>query len=252
MQLSGVVKRRRRSGYAFDLVVRNLRLRKAEFLAIVGESGSGKSTLMDIVGLLLQPDEAGCFVFDAAGRCERGAAIDLVRCGRAALSRLRRRHIGYILQTGGLLSFLTVKRNIQLQAQLNGLTGSEATASARAESLGIADQMRKKPQFLSGGQRQRAAIARALSHRPALIIADEPTAAVDRGNARRILQELRHAVDHSGATVVIVTHDIGLIEGRVDRIIEMKLHQTAEGGWMGICDDGCEVQCEGNGFRFMS
>jgi putative ABC transport system ATP-binding protein len=133
------------------------------------------------------------------------------------LARIRRSDIGYVLQTGGLLPFLTVRQNILLPCRLNGMTHMEPEIQTITERLGIGDQLTKKPRFLSCGQRQRVAIARALIHRPALVLADEPTASVDKPTAIAIRDTFKALTQHMGVTLCMVTHDESLVAGAVDR-----------------------------------
>jgi putative ABC transport system ATP-binding protein len=141
------------------------------------------------------------------------------------LAAIRKNAIGYVLQTGGLLPFLSVKENILLPCKLNCLSEQEAGVMELAEYLGIHDQLHKKPQYLSGGQRQRVAIARALAHRPPLVLADEPTAAVDKLTAVEILNKFKEFTIDMGMTVVLVTHDQGLATGATERIFSFQVEK---------------------------
>jgi len=175
-------------------------------LALIGESGSGKSTLLELLAMILMPTEAGEFSFIPS----RGApACDLDAVwrerGSDTLSELRSRYIGYVLQHGGLLPYLTVRRNIELPRLLLGLP-VDAVADELGDKLGIAAQLDKLPSALSVGQRQRAAIGRALSHEPPIVIADEPTAAIDPVNAQRIMALLIDLVEALGVTLIFATH----------------------------------------------
>jgi putative ABC transport system ATP-binding protein len=125
--------------------------------------------------------------------------------------------LGYVLQTGGLLPFLSVHDNIALPCELAGLGDGRDRARRLAEELGIVDQLDKKPAHLSGGQRQRVAIARALVHEPALVLADEPTAAVDVANAAAIARTFGDLTKTRGACVVMATHDENLARSVADR-----------------------------------
>jgi putative ABC transport system ATP-binding protein len=162
--------------------------------------------------MLLQPTEYESiqFVPDAnangydIGAYWREGATDL-------LTDLRSRYIGYVLQTGGLLPYLTVRENINLSRRLLHLP-LDGKADSLAEKLGIADQLDKLPAMLSVGQRQRAAVARALAHQPVILIADEPTAAVDPINAERIVALLAGLADELGVTLLIATHAHALVQ----------------------------------------
>lgn len=222
--LEGVVKARERGGVRFTLAVERMAVARGQFVALAGPSGSGKSTLLDLLGLALRPDRAGRFALDVGGP----SPLDLARRSEEELAAIRRRHIGYVLQTGGLLPFLDVRRNIMLPARLCRLADAAASARDLAERLGIADQLDKKPAFLSGGQRQRAAIARALVHRPRLVLADEPTAAVDQLHAREIVAELKGLTTRLGVTVIMVTHDLPLVARAADRLFRFDLTRTGD------------------------
>jgi putative ABC transport system ATP-binding protein len=185
---------------AFRLEVPALRLEPGARLVLHGASGSGKSTLLDLLALALRPDAVARFVV---------AGMDVAqawRLGGAALDGLRARRLGYVLQTGGLLPFLTVRANIALPGEIAGRP-DPARVGALARRLGIAEQLGKRPQALSVGQRQRVAVARAVAHRPALVLADEPTASVDPAMAEEVLDLLLAETEAAGAALVLATHD---------------------------------------------
>jgi putative ABC transport system ATP-binding protein len=205
--LDHVVKWRRSRGAAFCVRIERMALPRGAAYAAAGPSGCGKSTLLDLLALALRPDSCGAFVLSPAGD---GRGLDIAQAwahgGEAALGAARRRHIGYVLQTGGLLSFLSVRENIALPARLNRRAAGERIATL-ARRLGIADQLDKHPADLSVGQRQRVAIARALVHRPALVLADEPTAALDPETADVVMELLVEQTRAEDATLVVATHD---------------------------------------------
>ena len=186
-------------------------LRPGAHLALVGPSGSGKSTLLDMLALALAPDAADVFLFDDG----TGESVDVGGLWRRGdsdrLAALRRGRIGYVLQTGGLLPFLSVRENIALPLRLNGFP-DDGAVEALAERLGLSDRLGLRPGALSVGERQRAAIARALVHRPALVIADEPTASVDQANAEKIFALFAELIAQAGGAAVIATHDRALAE----------------------------------------
>ncbi len=208
VRLEGVLRWRRNSAAAFAVRVETLTLAAGAAYAAAGPSGCGKSTLLDLLALALRPDRADRFVLGPAGG---RVAVDIAAAWRdesdAVLGAIRRRHIGYVLQTGGLLPFITVADNIALPARLNG-TRDRSRVTALAERLGIVDQLAKYPADLSVGQRQRAAIARALIHRPLLVLADEPTAALDPEAAETVMALLVEQTRRDGATLVVATHDV--------------------------------------------
>lgn len=156
--------------------------------------------------MILRPTEAAAFRFQP--RADE-AAVDVHAAWQAdasdRLSDLRSRHIGYVLQHGGLLPYLTVRRNIELPRRLLGLPAGHV-ADRLADRLGISQQLDKLPAALSVGQRQRAAIARALAHDPPIVIADEPTAAIDPINAARITRLLARLADELDVTLIVASH----------------------------------------------
>jgi len=164
--------------------------------------------------MILMPTAAREFSFSPSHE-EPVSDLDAIWRARGsdALSELRSRHIGYVLQHGGLLPYLTVRRNIELPRLLLGLTVG-STADDLAAKLGIAAQLDKLPSALSVGQRQRAAIGRALAHEPPIVIADEPTAAIDPLNAQRIIALLVDLVDALGVTLILATHAHELVRER--------------------------------------
>ena len=187
--------------------------------AVMGLSGSGKSTLLQCAAGLDRP---------SAGKIHIGG-IDVTALRRKKLSVLRREHVGFVFQAFNLVPTLSVAENIALPLRLDGRHVDRRRVREVADRVGIADQLRQLPDTLSGGQQQRVAIARALITNPAVIFADEPTAALDPYTTEAVLSLLRRAVDELGQTVVLVTHqpsvaawaDRVLILHR-GRLVEMK------------------------------
>ena len=196
------------------------------FVIIYGKSGCGKSTLTDTLGLILEPTSAGSFMLE--GKCGR---VDLLQVSPAVKAQIRGSEIGYVLQSGGLFPFLDVMDNIMLPGRLLGISESvlKERAVELASSIGIADQLHKKPQHLSGGQRQRVAIARAVVHNPPIVLADEPTAAVDQVSANDICVLLRKIVQENNASLVIVSHDRELMKKYADYEVTFKLNKDERG-----------------------
>jgi putative ABC transport system ATP-binding protein len=203
--------RQRGGDDGFRLEVPRLGVRRGECIAITGPSGCGKSTLLDLLGLVLRPDRCAAFEM----RPRDGSVVDVARLwrhdDRNGLAQVRAQHIGYVLQTGGLLPFLSVIENIGLSRALLGLDTSDGLVERLAEALKIGHLLGKKPQALSIGERQRVAIARALAHRPAFLLADEPTAALDPAHALQVMKLLLAIVQHFQITAIIVSHDWELV-----------------------------------------
>ncbi|MFN8640695.1 MAG: ABC transporter ATP-binding protein [Candidatus Binatia bacterium] len=197
----------------------DLDIHAGELTAIMGRSGSGKSTLLHILGLL-DAEYEGRYAFDGEG--VSGLSAD-------RLSRLRNRKIGFVFQQFHLLPQLTILENAALPALYAGGAPRDCRAAARTrlEQMGLGHRLDHRPSELSIGQRQRAAIARALVNEPRLILADEPTGALDSRTAREILELLRE-LHRGGATVVIVTHDQE-VGAAAERIIHIHDGTTDDG-----------------------
>lgn len=177
----------------------SLTVNAGETVAIMGPSGSGKSTLLHCMSGVLTPTHGDvCF-----GDTRVSSLPDHQR------SRLRLRHYGFVFQDGQLLPELSNLENIALPALLTGLTRRAARTRAQRllDQLGLGDIAQRRPAEVSGGQAQRVAIARALVTKPAVIFADEPTGALDQGTGHEVMQMLSALVQHSGATLIMVTHD---------------------------------------------
>ncbi len=224
IRLDGVRKTRGQDAQRYSLQVDRLHLAVGERVALVGPSGCGKSTLLDLLALVLAPDAAQGFVLggeDVAGLW-RGRQLD-------RLASWRSRHLGYVLQAGGLLGFLDVRGNIRLPRQLLGL-GDDGSVERLAEALDVHDQLGKKPAALSLGQRQRVSCARALAHAPTLLLADEPTAALDPVNAERVMQLLLREAKARQVTCVVATHDEALARQAGLTVLRMACRREADGG----------------------
>jgi len=222
LTLQRVVKIRKKGGSSFTLKVPKFQINSGEFVGIIGPSGCGKSTFLDILGLILSVDESDDFSLHIGNK----PPIDISRQSDRELAKIRRNYIGYILQSGGLLPFLSVKDNILLSGRLNNYPIPEELFFAMVKRLGIVDQIDKKPQYLSGGQRQRVAIARALILKPALILADEPTASVDRPTALEIRDQFKTLAKENNLTVLMVTHDTDMLENNCDRIFTFEVKKV--------------------------
>jgi putative ABC transport system ATP-binding protein len=256
--LSELSKVRRKGGISFELIVPELRIGRGELIAFVGQSGCGKSTLLDILALVLRPTGAGRFLLRVytnshgppsgapselpvkGGPCRpfiphgepeadsppEGVLQDINALDDRALADIRRSQIGYVLQSGGLLPFLTVGENILLTSAMNDCPDQLSTLESLVRRLDIADQLGKKPRHLSGGQRQRVAIARALVHRPPIVVADEPTAAVDRINAREIRRIFVSLAREMRVTFLLASHDKELVSETADRVFTFSVERV--------------------------
>jgi putative ABC transport system ATP-binding protein len=191
----------------------SLQVNSGEFVAIVGESGVGKSTLLNCLAGLDQWDQ-GSVLLDGQ---------DLGRLGDEPLARLRRQHIGFVFQAFHVLPHLDVAQNVALPLMLLGQHDA-ARVQAMLAAVGLEGLGARLPQQLSGGQLQRVAIARALVHRPALLLADEPTGNLDPSTALRVLDTLVDQTRQHGAALVLVTHSQAAAE-RADRVLQL----TAQG-----------------------
>ncbi|MFE2755100.1 ABC transporter ATP-binding protein [Actinosynnema sp. NPDC059335] len=189
-----------------------LTVREGEAVAVLGPSGSGKSTLLNLVAGLDRPDTGEVTV--------AGARVD--RLGEAASARHRRAHIGMVFQFFNLLDDLTVADNVALPAQLTGTNrrAAHARAAELLDRLGVARHARAYPGRLSGGERQRVAVARALMNRPALLLADEPTGALDTASGEDV-GALLTELNAEGQTLVVVTHDLALARSCTRRTVHL-------------------------------
>lgn len=183
-----------------------LTLARGQVLAITGESGCGKSTLLEALGLLLAPESVAQFSLGG-----RDIAALLTADDQPALADVRARSLGFILQSGGLLPFLKVRDNINLPRRLLGLDSKSDHVDRAIAALRLEPLLDQLPQALSIGERQRVACVRAIAHQPQLILADEPTAALDPHNARQLFELLLSLVDELGLSALIVSHDWALV-----------------------------------------
>jgi putative ABC transport system ATP-binding protein len=218
VQLSTVTRRFDANPPALDAVT--LTVSQGEAVAVLGPSGSGKSTLLNLVAGLDRPTAGTVTV--------AGCRVD--RLGEARSARFRRERIGLVFQFFHLLDELTVLENTALPARLAGL--SRRTAISRAEALldrlGVGRHGRAYPSRLSGGERQRVAVARALVNRPALLLADEPTGALDTASGQDVKELLLELHRDEGQTIIMVTHDPMLAQGCASRIVRLVDGRIAE------------------------
>ena len=189
----------------------SFKINKGEFVAIVGQSGSGKSTCMNIIGCLDVPTE-GTYLLDGK---------DVGKMSRRELAHIRNEKLGFIFQQYNLLPKLTLLENVEVPLVYAGIPAAQrhATAKAALERVGLGNKLKNLPNQLSGGQQQRVSIARALARGPAVILADEPTGALDSHTSREVLGMLQD-LHKQGNTVVLITHHMNEAE-HADRVIVM-------------------------------
>lgn len=208
-KLKNVVKQRQRE-QGYKLLIRELNIPRGSRIAITGPSGCGKSTTLDILGLSLQPDTGDEFLFTP----KNGTAANILTIwedgGQDELATRRLHNMGYVLQSGELIPFLNVMENMTLTAKLAGMDEAQAqkTASDFGKELGIEHLFKAMPSTLSVGERQRVAIVRALTPGPEVILADEPTAALDPLHAAQVMRIFLDVVARLGSTLILVTHNV--------------------------------------------
>ena len=196
----------------------NLTVNKGEIVAVVGASGSGKSTLLQVMGGVDTPNEGNVIV----------DGKDITRLTDEEMSVFRRRKIGFVFQAYHLIPVLTVEENIKMPILLDHRKPDRDYIDHIIEMLGLKDRRKHLPNQLSGGQQQRAAIARALANRPALILADEPTGALDSKNGNEVITLLQNSVKKLDQTLVLITHNIDLAR-EADRIVRITDGKISEG-----------------------
>lgn len=188
--------------------------RQGEVVALLGPSGSGKSTLLTTLGLLNLPDRGSVWLGGTLAVEDGRARVDL--------AAMRRTRIGFVFQKANLIPFLTAEENVRLPTVLDGRgAAGRQRAAELLEYLGLGERAHHYPEQLSGGQQQRVAIARALANHPPVILADEPTAALDKERGRDVMELLRKVAREQGSAVVVVTHDHRTLDV-FDAIYEME------------------------------
>ena len=190
-------------------------IQRGQVVALLGPSGAGKSTFLTAVGLINPPTSGQILI---SGVPILDGPISLVN-----LRSFRRQHIGYVFQKSNLIPFLSARENVQVAMELNGVGRRQARRRALEllEELGVAERADNGPSMLSGGEQQRVAIARALANQPSVILADEPTAALDSHRGRQVMELFREVAHQHGAGVIVVTHDHRTLEV-FDVIYEME------------------------------
>ena len=200
----------------------NLKINQGEFISILGPSGSGKTTLMNIIGCLDVPTSGKYELTD----------IEVSEMDEEELSEIRNSEIGFVFQQFQLLPRLNALENVELPLIYGGIPEKERKLKAKAmlERVGLSDKLRNKPNQLSGGQQQRVAIARAMVTEPTILLADEPTGALDQKTGQQIL-ELFKEINAEGRTIIMITHDVEIAKyaGRVVNILDGKLSEVSAG-----------------------
>lgn len=197
--------------------VERFSLDTGEQVALIGSSGSGKTTLLHLIAGILTPD-SGHILFDLDGGA--APAVDVCALPEADRDVFRGRNIGYIFQTHHLLPGFTALENVLLGMSFTGRPADSGHARALLEEVGLADRLNYKPSRLSVGQQQRVAVARALANRPKLVLADEPTGALDATNAQQVLELIRKLCTEVNASLLMVTHDSD-IAGQFPRVVSL-------------------------------
>jgi putative ABC transport system ATP-binding protein len=197
----------------------DLEIRSGEFLAIMGPSGSGKSTLMNIIGCLDRPTD-GAYELDG---------INVNRLSDSQLARLRNRRLGFVFQSFNLLPRLRAVDQVALPLTYRGATNRRRAALSALHMVGLADRAGHKPTQLSGGQQQRVAIARALVGKPTIILADEPTGALDTKTSVDVMEIFRRLNERSGITIAFVTHEpqVANYTRRIVRVLDGEIVSDA-------------------------
>ncbi len=200
----------------------NLTVRRGELTALLGPSGSGKTTLLTSIAGIIEPTHGRVCI---AGTCfyDNGWRVRDLR-------KFRREHLGFIFQSHNLVPFLTARENVLVALQINGVTGAKAVRIAQEllDYLGVGERQSHLPEKLSGGEQQRVAIARALANSPPVILADEPTAALDTERGQSVMALFRQIAREKGSAVICVTHDHRMIEG-FDHIYHVKDGRVSDG-----------------------
>jgi putative ABC transport system ATP-binding protein len=193
----------------FDI---NLQIDRGEIIIMTGPSGSGKTTLLTLMGSLRTVQDGNLSILGQA----------LLNASKEQMT-LARRNIGYIFQAHNLLNFLTAYQNVEMALEIQDITVAEADTRIQTvlSAVGLADRMDYYPSDLSGGQKQRVAIARALVSQPKIILADEPTAALDKKSGRDVVEIMEKLAREQGCTILLVTHDNRILD-LADRIIYME------------------------------
>lgn len=205
----------------------NLRVNAGEFLAIAGPSGSGKSTLLNLIGCIDKPTEGHIVV----------GGVDTSKLTPKAMTTLRREKIGFVFQTFNLIPVFTAAENVEFPLLIRGVGSRERRmrVAEALDSVGLSARANQRPDLLSGGERQRVAVARAIVHRPTLVLADEPTANLDTNNATQLIDLMQDLNVRLGLTFIFSTHDARLLD-HTPRIVRLTDGQViSDTHAVGVC-----------------
>ena len=204
----------------------DMTIKKGEFVSVVGQSGSGKSTLMNIIGALDRPTSGEYRLDDA----------DLCQLNEDDLSDIRNQKIGFVFQTFNLIPRSNALRNVEVPMLYNGLSPGKRLNRAKEllDMVGMSERMNHLPNELSGGQKQRVAIARSMANNPSIILADEPTGALDSQTGRMVMDIFHKLHKKEGKTIVLITHNAELA-GETERIITIKDGEIVNGSTSSNC-----------------
>lgn len=201
----------------------DLQVKEGEFVSLVGASGSGKTTLMNIIGILDKPTD-GVYLLEG---------MDVAKAKDVELSKIRNKKIGFVFQTYNLVPRASALKNVELPMLYGGMEKRKRRERAREllELVGMSDRMNHKPDELSGGQKQRVAIARAMANNPSIILADEPTGALDSKTGRKIMDLFHKLNKEQGKTILLITHsnELALETGRIITIKDGSITGEAKG-----------------------
>lgn len=243
------LRKARGRGPGYALHIPHLRIEHGARVAITGPSGCGKSTALDILGMILAPDAGESFLFSphsgpaGAETAPRREPVDVLACWRTGrrdrLAAARLAHMGYVLQTGGLLPFLSVRDNMTVTAELLDLPDRREAVGRVAAALGVQRLLAAMPGQLSVGERQRVAIGRALLSKPSVVLADEPTAALDPGHADAVLDSFLACADQTGAALILATHDARLVRRGAFTELPMRVESLGDGSSRAVLEWPC-------------
>jgi len=205
--------------------IERLAIASGEQVAMIGSSGSGKTTLLHLIAGILTPD-SGSIIFDLDGEDIRGnppretTRIDITSLSEARRDIFRGRNIGYIFQTHHLLPGFSAMENVLLGMSFTGRSADPKWARHLLSEVGLSERLNYRPEKLSVGQQQRVAVARALANRPKLVLADEPTGALDAANAQQVLDLIRNLCGEVSASLLLVSHDLN-IANQLPRVLSL-------------------------------